>query len=52
MAKKPAKYSKEKTVKDLARKRVGVPPPSRALDEREQRPKIKHKKKWPNELEG
>jgi hypothetical protein len=46
MAKKITKYSKNKTVKDLARKRVGPPRPARPLDERDKRAEPKHKKSW------
>ncbi len=44
MAKKPSKYSKMKSVKAIARERVGSPPPARKVAEKSDRQKIKHKK--------
>jgi hypothetical protein len=44
MPKRPAKYSKVKSVKAIARERVGRPPSARALEDKTQRDKPKHKK--------
>jgi|GEM_PF-2074286 len=49
MAQKQPKYDKTKTVKAIARKRVGSPPAGRILAERAIRSKPKHKKGWPQE---
>lgn len=51
-AKRPRKFSKNKQVKAIARKRVGNPAPSRVLDERPVRSKPKHKKNWLQEAES
>jgi hypothetical protein len=45
-AKKKPRYSKTKTVKALARERVGSPPPARPLNDKPESDKPKHKKKW------
>ena len=47
--KRPPKYSRTKAVKAIARKRVGSPPPARALDEKLMHRKPKHKKQWTKE---
>ncbi len=44
MPKHPAKYSKVKSVKAIARDRVGRPPAARALEDKTQRAKPKYKK--------
>jgi len=44
MPKRPAKYSKVKSVKAIARDRVGRPPVARPFEEKAQRDKPKHKK--------
>lgn len=44
MPKRPAKYSKVKAVKSIARDRVGRPPTVRVFEEKAQRPKPKYKK--------
>jgi hypothetical protein len=46
---KKRKYDKVKAVKEIARKRVGNPPPQRALDEKSARSKPKHQKSWTEE---
>jgi hypothetical protein len=45
MPKKKTLPSKSKRVKAIARERIGTIAPSRPLDERQQRPKPKHKKR-------
>lgn len=44
MPKRPARYSKAKSVKAIARERVGTPPPSRPLIDKAHRTRLKHKK--------
>jgi hypothetical protein len=44
MPKRPAKYSKVKSVKAIARDRVGAPPAARTLEDKSRRAKLKHKK--------
>jgi hypothetical protein len=44
MPKKVGPYNKNKSVKAIARKRVGSPPAARLLDEKPARAKSKHKK--------
>jgi hypothetical protein len=44
MAKRPRKYSKLKSVKAIARDRVGPPPASRPIPPKSDRKKPKHKK--------
>lgn len=44
MPKKPVRYDKLKSIKSVARKRVGSPPASRPLLERPLREKPKYKK--------
>jgi hypothetical protein len=44
MPKRPAKYSKVKSIKSIARDRIGRPPAARAMEEKTQRAKPKHKK--------
>jgi hypothetical protein len=51
MPKGPAKYSKVKSVKAIARDRVGRPPAARVFEEKTQRDKPKHKKKLLRESE-
>jgi hypothetical protein len=47
--KKQRKYDKVKAVKEIARKRIGSPPPPRTIDEKSARAKPKHKKPWTEE---
>lgn len=48
---RPVKYSKVKSVKSIARDRVGMPPAGRALDDKTERDKPKHKKNPLHETE-
>jgi len=44
MPKRPSAYSKTKSVKAVARERIGTPPPSRPVLDKAHRAKPKHKK--------
>jgi hypothetical protein len=44
MARRTRPYDKAKSVKSIARERVGTPPPSRVVEEKAGRDKPKHKK--------
>jgi len=44
MPKRRPAYSKTKSVKAVARERIGTPPPSRPILDKAHKPKPKHKK--------
>jgi hypothetical protein len=44
MPKRPNAYSKTKSVKAVARERIGTPPPTRPIPDKAHRAKPKHKK--------
>lgn len=50
MPKKKTLPSKAKRVKAISRERIGIVPPSRPVEERQARPKPKHKKLRDQEL--
>ncbi|MFL6449032.1 MAG: hypothetical protein ACJ746_15305 [Bryobacteraceae bacterium] len=44
MPKQRGAYSKTKSLKAMARERIGTPPPARLIPDKAHRPKPKHKK--------